>query len=318
MSNRWRSSLDRLSPYHQGAAVSNELQVGHFNCLLCGHCEHTLSSLAYHVQEVHGKAARRAYREGRWKVMSGTGVQKSLFDAIDSPPEGEGVEIAGQEVAASIPKEGEHQPPPTGRVEAVTPTSGIVPPIVGEQPQPSFIEPKADLIYGATGSGKTANVGEVSDYVLAKWGKLTRMVSADGGGFGPLKGKVKSGQIEYWALNAWKNSVANLERAIQGYWPLRLDDPESPVVPPDAGTWEVYGFGAFEGLTSFGDMILDSLSGSKASLSQDPSFTWVQDGIEFSGENQSYYGFMQKELQRKVALSHLLRYEKVLWSAQES
>lgn len=256
--------------------------MGDYNCILCRAPKRTLSSLVYHIRETHGREARRAYKRGRWEMSGTKSVQDNLFAAVDA--------LAAEEAAEQ--KE-----------------------IAG---QPSFIEPKADLIYGATGSGKTANVGEVSDYVLAKWGKLTRMVSADGGGFGPLKGKVKSGQIEYWALNAWKNPVANLERAIQGYWPLRLDDPDSPVVPPDAGTWEVYGFGAFEGLTSFGDMILDSLSGSKASLSQDPSFTWVQDGIEFSGENMSYYGFMQKELQRKVALSHLLRYEKVLWTAQES
>lgn len=189
---------------------------------------------------------------------------------------------------------------------------------LGEPDQPFFIEPKADLVWGASGTGKTVNIGEVSDYILKKYGKLTRMVSADGGGIGPLTGLAKAGQIEFWALNAWKNPIANLERAIKGYWPLRLDDPESPLVPPDAGTFEIYGFGAFEGLTSFGDMILDNLSGTKASLSQDPSYTWTQDGIDFSGENQSYYGFMQKELQRKVALSHLLRYEKVLWTAQES
>lgn len=183
---------------------------------------------------------------------------------------------------------------------------------------PYFIEPKADLVWGASGTGKTVNIGEVSDYVLQKTGKLTRMVSADGGGIGPLTGLAKSGQLEFWALNAWKNPIANLERAIKGYWPLRLDDPESPIIPPDAGTYEVYGFGAFEGLTSFGDMILDDLSSKQASLSQDPSYVYEQDGIKFAGENQSYYGFMQKELQRKVALSHLLKYDKVLWTAQES
>jgi hypothetical protein len=211
-------------------------------------------------------------------------------------------------VGVSLP-----QPAPTPPITVLSPE-----PLSPEPDEPFFIEPKADLIWGASGTGKTVNIGEVSDYVLAKYGKLTRMVSADGGGIGPLTGLAKSGQIEFWALNAWKNPIANLERAIKGYWPLRLDDPDSPLVPPDAGTWEVYGFGAFEGLTSFGDMILDSLSGSKASLSQDPSYSWSQDGIEFSGENQSYYGFMQKELQRKVALSHLLKYEKVLWTAQES
>lgn len=185
-------------------------------------------------------------------------------------------------------------------------------------PVPYFIEPKADLIVGDTGSGKTTNIGEISDYVLAKYGKLTRMVGADKGGFGPLTGLVKSGQIEYWAVNAWKNPIAAMHYAVRGHWPLRLDDPESPLVPPDAGTWEVYGFGAIEGLTSFGDAIIQELKDKKASLSQDPSYTWATGGVEFSGGNQSYYGFMQDQLGDWVGKSHLLGYEKILWTSLES
>lgn len=194
---------------------------------------------------------------------------------------------------------------------------------------PSYIEPKADLIYGATGTGKTVNIEEVSNYVLAKYGKLTRLASCDGGGFGPLKGLVDSGQIEFWAVNAWPNTIACMHRAVQGYWPLRPGDPESPLVRPDAGTYAVYGFGAYEGLTSFGDTILRNLKEEKASLSQDPSFTFVQsapivngtrkeEGLSFSGGNMSYYGFLQDQLNLWVTLSHLLGYERVLWTALES
>lgn len=233
-------------------------------------------------------------------------------------------EIAGQQDVASI-KEGEVE-----KASTLPVTPGRDPAMEAENARlqaeddsqasnvPFFIEPKADLVWGASGTGKTENIGEVCRYVLKKYGKLTRVVSADGGGIGPNTGLAKAGVLEFWALNAWKNPIANLERAIKGYWPLRLDDPDSPIVPPDAGTFEIYGFGGFEGLTSFGDMILDNLSGTQASLSQDPSYVFEQDGLKFAGENMSYYGFMQKELQRKVALSHLLRYEKVLWTAQES
>ena len=240
----------------------------------------------------------------------------NLFAAVDSLAAEQAAEdkIAGRKDGASI-KEGEVSSPSTLPLNA---DAGYKADEQATLDTPFFIEPKADLIWGAGGTGKTENVGEVCRYVFKKYGKLTRVVSADGGGIGPNNGLAKAGMLEFWALNAWKNPIANLERAVKGYWPLRLDDPESPVVPPDAGTFEVYGFGGFEGLTSFGDMILDNLSGTQASLSQDPSYIFEQDGIKFAGENQSYYGFMQKELQRKVALSHLLKYEKVLWTAQES
>jgi len=181
-----------------------------------------------------------------------------------------------------------------------------------------YIEPKADLIYGASGTGKTQNIEDASNYVLEKYGKLTRMVSADGGGAGPAKGLVDSRQIEFWGIRAWKNPVAALYKAVRGYWPLRLDDPESPLVPPNAGTWEIYGLGAYEGLTSFGDLILQTLKDKKASLSQDPSYTWREGDVDFSGGNMSYYGFMQDQLQSFVGISHILGYEKILWTAQES
>lgn len=247
--------------------------------------------------------------------MSDISAEPNMFEGIDK-------EIGGQKDVATIPEkqaEGGVVGP-----AGVSNGSGSTPSLVaGEDDSqapnvPFFIEPKADLVWGASGTGKTINVGKVCKYVFKKYGKLTRVVSADGGGIGGNTGLAKAGILEFWALNAWKNPIANFERAIKGFWPLRLDDPDSPIVPPDAGTFEMYGFGAFEGLTSFGDMILDNLSGTQASLSQDPSYVFEQDGIKFAGENQSYYGFMQKELQRKVALSHLLKYEKVLWTAQES
>lgn len=183
---------------------------------------------------------------------------------------------------------------------------------------PYFIEPKADLIVGATGSGKTINIGRVADYVLLKYGKLTRMCSTDPSGAGPLVGKVKAGRIEFWAVHAWPKKIEAMYKSTKGYWPLRADDPESPLVPPDAGTWEVYGFGAFEGLTSYGDTILDDLRANKASLSQDPSYSWRQGDFETSGANQSYFGMMQDTLKLWVVNTHLLGYEKVDWTALES
>lgn len=250
-------------------------------------------------------------------MMAGSGPQKSLFDAIDAPHEGEN-EIAGQKEVASIPQGDEPIKPLPTKGEEVATVRDIVPPVTDQQPQPSFIEPKADLIVGATGSGKTINIGEIADYILLKYGKLTRLASTDPSGAGPLQGKVKAGKIEFWAVHAWPRPIEAMYKSCLGYWPLRSDDPDSPLVPPDAGTFEVYGFGAFEGLTSYGDTILAELKRTKASLSQDPSYTWSQGDFTTSGGNQSYYGMMQDTLNQWVIRTHLLNYEKVLWTALES
>lgn len=229
----------------------------------------------------------------------------NLFDDIDKIDSQKDVGSQGEGVE---PKEGGG--------------TGTVPPsivqVIGELEPPSFISPKADLIIGATGSGKTINIGEIAKYVLAKYGKVTRMASTDPSGAGPLVGMVKSKEIEFWPVHAWPRPIEAMYKSTLGHWPLRTDDPESPIVPPDAGTWEVYGFGAYEGLTSYGDTILDDLKRTKASLSQDPSYSWSQGDFTTSGGNQSYYGMMQDTLKLWVVNTHLLKYEKVLWTALES
>lgn len=321
-------------------------------CLVCGKADlRDLQHLAYHVKDSHGKEARRAYKRGKWVMATPASGQqpKSLFDAIDSLAEEQAIEdaaaikgnvIAGQDAVASIrgaeASEGgtlplldasdkggapSEQPQPSSPVAYVVAASTAV--YDKEQgyeviPQPSFIEPKADLIVGATGSGKTINVGDIADYVLLKYGKLTRLASTDPSGAGPLQGKVKAGKIEFWAVHAWPRPIEAMYKSTLGYWPLRSDDPDSPLVPPDAGTFEVYGFGAFEGLTSYGDTILAELKRTKASLSQDPSYSWSQGDFSTSGGNQSYYGMMQDTLNQWVIKTHLLNYERVLWTALES
>lgn len=232
-------------------------------------------------------------------------MNDNLFDAVDSTPSPEAIASNVVEQANEASKDAK---------EAVI-TSAIN---ELEHPQPSFIEPKADLIVGATGSGKTINIGEVAKYVLLKYHKLTRLASTDPSGPGPLDGDVKAGKIEFWAPQAWPKPIEAMWKSTKGYWPLRADDPESPLVPPDAGTFEVYGFGAFEGLTSYGDSILDDLKKNNVTLSQDPSYKWNQGEFTTAGGNQSYYGMMQDTLKLWVVNTHLLGYEKVLWTALES
>jgi len=42
------------------------------------------------------------------------------------------------------------------------------------------------LVYGGTGSFKTAQLHFLAKYVYKKWGKVTQLASCDGGGWKPL------------------------------------------------------------------------------------------------------------------------------------
>lgn len=189
------------------------------------------------------------------------------------------------------------------------------------------IRPKADLIYGASGTRKTSNIGLVSLYVWNKYKKKTRMITLDGGGFDPLLSLVEEGIIQPWVLIGRKKLNTNIiDLAMQGYWPKEPDDPSSPLVSPSASTWEEFGFYAIEGLTSMGDSFIRILKRDKASLSQDPSYTYAEEAVEvdgkkttisYSGGNMTYFGFAQDQLYDFVMKTHVLPCEKVLWTALE-
>jgi len=153
------------------------------------------------------------------------------------------------------------------------------------------------------------------------------MVTLDGGGYDPLLSLVEEGIIVPWVLIGREKLTTNVvDLAMQGYWPIEPNDPKSPLRSPTAETWEDIGFYAFEGLTSMGDSFIRILKRDKASLSQDPSYTYSEEAIEvdgkkkvisYSGGNMTYFGFAQDQLYDFVMKTHVLPVEKVIWTALE-
>lgn len=224
---------------------------------------------------------------------------------------------------------------------------------------------KADLYYGATGTHKTSNIGKAAVWAMKKYGKPTRLVSADGGGWEPIQSLVDAGIVIPWQVRDREHQVESIDQACQGYWPLDPADPMSPLEAPFVVTY--YGVCpncghrmqakdpsvkprqqeypctqcktpvvitshrtasgsnnlseiavvAVEGLTSLGDLILLHLEKRKASLSEDPSYTWEDGSSTYAGGNKSYYGFVQARLYDFVMKSNMLPVEKVIWTALE-
>jgi hypothetical protein len=194
------------------------------------------------------------------------------------------------------------------------------------------IKPKADLIYGASKTRKTSNIGLVALYIYERYHKRTRLVTLDGGGYDPIISLVNEGIVVPWfPIARPKFTISTIDLACQGWWPKDPDDPASPLVAHTAETWEDIGCVAFEGLTSMGDSFLRQLKADKAHLSQDPSYTYAEQGVDvedatgkkgsrvisYSGGNMSYYGSVQDQLYDFVIKSHQLPCEKVIWTALE-
>lgn len=178
---------------------------------------------------------------------------------------------------------------------------------------------KADLFYGATKTRKTSNIGMAALYVLERYGKKTRLITADPGGYEPIQTLVDAGIVEPWVIRGWPFIIETLDKATQGYWPSKPEELGSRLLTPmESFKSGDIGLVAFEGLTSFGTSMQGYLSDTGASLSQDPNFKLKVGDTTYYGGNMSYYGFIQKEVAKYVANSSMLPVEKVIWTALEA
>ena len=77
----------------------------------------------------------------------------------------------------------------------------------------------ATLIFGDTGTGKSALAGTLAEYIFEKFGKITLYYSVDGGGFPTnVEALVNKGIIWLWKLRSRGLAFETCARAAQGYW----------------------------------------------------------------------------------------------------
>lgn len=181
---------------------------------------------------------------------------------------------------------------------------------------------KADLIYGATGTYKTSQIGHAALYILEKYQKTTRVVSADGGGGDDvLKSLIDAGIIEVWPIRLREHLIEAIDKACQGYWPADPNDPKSLLLPPTDkrnGLNEI-GLIGFEGLTSFGSSVMTKLKKPGVQLSQDPAFVLRDGETDYAGGSMAAFGFVQDRIFDYVMKSHMIPFvEKVLWTGLEA
>lgn len=184
---------------------------------------------------------------------------------------------------------------------------------------PSF---KADLIYGASGTTKTSQIGKAALWYFERTGKRTRLITADPGGYEPIASLVDEGIVDVWVLSQEEFFIEACQHACAGRWPRQVTpDVKNPkgrvlsVTTPEE--WAGIALVAVEGLTSIGDGIIKRLRDTRAKLSQDPSYVWSDGAASFAGGNMTYYGFAQDQIRDLVTASSMLTCDKVIWTALE-
>src|SRR6516164_8726262 len=187
--------------------------------------------------------------------------------------------------------------------------------------------PKADLVYGRTGSTKTAQIGHMAEYIMEKYGQKTRLVSADPNGWVTIEHLCHAGLIEPVHINLQTPfPLEVITRYAMGWWPEGYSFPDKvggklikAPVPANIGAY------AFEGLSAFSTLIMSNLVSRKdIHIPDTPKESWVDDkldggpGMHWGFSGRAHYGFIQQRIYEIVTTSNHLPVHKVLWTAHET
>jgi len=157
----------------------------------------------------------------------------------------------------------------------------------------SVIRDNSFLIYGDTGDGKTTLIGELAEDRYKKTGKITRLCTADRGGYKSIQPYVDLGIIEVEALDGdpffWMNKVVRGHVRHNGKWVKEIRD--------DIGLY------TFESMTSMGDALMQALAkkageGVNIGGGGNVNFTVSEGGetLKFGGNNMAHYQVVQTNI----------------------
>lgn len=168
------------------------------------------------------------------------------------------------------------------------------------------------LLFGPTGAGKTALIGELAEYYYVNCGrKRTRLYTADRGGWETIQPYINLGVIELVPL--FGDTFVWVDKAVQGY---KVENGKwVPGVDPEIAMY------AFEGFTSISDALMTWMAQASSrgvNIGGSGSFNFTAgegtDRIKVGTNNMGHYSVAQQQCFEKSTQSQYLP-GTVLWTA---
>lgn len=173
------------------------------------------------------------------------------------------------------------------------------------------------LLFGATGSGKTAQIGLLSEWIFRTTGKRTRVYTADKGGIKTIQPYVKLGIVDVVEIQGTDPWIF-LDKAVKGY----VRNEVGKWVPGDLTN---IGMVAFESFRSFAEELLmwqadKSAEGVNIGGGSNISFQVQGDGetLKVGGGNVSHYKVAQDRMTSSIWRSQKLSVPYILWTTSVS
>ena len=161
----------------------------------------------------------------------------------------------------------------------------------------SIVRDNSFLIYGDTGDGKTALIGELAEHIYkTTGGQITRLATADRGGVKTIQPYIDLGIIELVSMDGdpwiWLNKVVRGHIKRNDKWVHDITN---------------IGLFAFESMTSVADSLMQELA-KKAAMGVNIggggniNFTVTAEGesLKIGGNNMAHYGVVQTRIIEEV------------------
>jgi len=178
------------------------------------------------------------------------------------------------------------------------------------------------VIYGPTGSRKTTEIGNFAKYIYTKTGKITRLVTMDGGGYAPVQDLVGAGIIEPWRLVEEERPLPMLVHVSKGVWPKNLKNGKrlDNTLIPAAKSLHVGAY-AVEGWFSIANAAMRYLVSKGQKINEDVVSKFEEESdfgsVSFGAPSRGHYGFAQNFLLDLLRNFSGLGLERILYTSLE-
>ncbi len=179
-------------------------------------------------------------------------------------------------------------------------------------------KPRSMIIYAESGGKKTSQLYHLAKYLIKKYKKKIRLISADGGGWAPFEDPcpdpffegnslIESGWVDPFDISYRKTALADVRRLSEGYWPRDskkygekgyLASDEKCLTTPEE--WEgIIGY-MVEGVYSIAMMWLSHIADQEGGVGFKHSYMYKEDDYLIGGLQEGHYGIVQKEIRKVI------------------
>lgn len=171
------------------------------------------------------------------------------------------------------------------------------------------------LLYGDSGLGKSTNARFFAQYEYERTRLPGILVTAEDSSKTIFQPLIDAGIVQPFFISKVKHPLVYVRKLTTGQIPFEDNGKEAwrPSFTPG-----VYGFAIFEGLTTFGEGILEQMREEHRFLREQKGDAFEIAGEKFATASQTAYGFAQMEMLRALKASGMLPVDRVLWTAHET